>query len=402
MKPKKYFWNCIGWPCLVLSVTAYGLGSSSLLAEPAPSASLNDMRFKFEHYNALGGTLYKSSGRNSDYDDQVTAVFVDTKDRVWVGTQNGLAVYVGEQWTNRTFPVKGLSPVERAAFQVLQISNCGPDKIVEGPPGTIWLGGHCGLWRFQDGEYEEIKPGLDGSILAMAVDDQGALWIVNKERVQRYDGRSWNTVLCPYIGKPKSVEASGLYGIVIDTNGSIWTGGTVYGNPMAPWEIESPIWVVDQKLKQRGDGPPMAALFEFDGKRWRAFGPSDGLDVKRATPELNAQGRIVVKTSRGHRIWEGDTWKSIREPEINLEKRWVLRKRKRGLRTDYAELLYHDGQHLVQVRPANAETGEVLDLRSERRPLLHIAEDLGRGCVWLGTSRGLYKICPEEREALKR
>jgi len=176
--------------------------------------------------------------------------------------------------------VKELSPVARAALSLLQISHCGPDRIAEGPAGTVWFGGLGGVWRFRDGRYKDIRPGSLGHSLNLAADHSGSLWIVQKERVQKYDGNTWSTVLCPYIGKPKSSEARGLYGIAIGTNGNVWIGGTVYGEPKEPWEHDYPFWVVDQERRKRNQGPPMAPLFEFNGKGWRAFGPPHGLSVK--------------------------------------------------------------------------------------------------------------------------
>lgn len=356
-----------------------------------------DLQFKFERYGAQGGALYRSSGFATNNDDNVNSVLVDSIGRLWVGTVTGLAVYDGEKWLKRTFPVRGLSPVVGAAFRVLQISHCGPDKIVEGPPGTIWFGGRCGVWCFRDGEFKEINSGRDGLIQAMAVDQQGVLWIVNKQRVEKFDGGTWNTVLCPYVGKPKSVEATGLNGIVIDRHGHVWIGGTVYGNPTGPWESEGPTWLVDQQQKQRGDGPPMAPLFEFDGKRWRAFGPTEGLNVKWAIPKLNAQGQIGVKTSNNYFVREDGIWRATQGTETDAGKRWILRDGKRGQIRGYSELLFRDGQRLFEVQPANAKTGELLDIRSEQLALLHIAEDPGRGCVWLGTPHGLYKIWLEKK-----
>jgi ligand-binding sensor domain-containing protein len=382
------------WPWLVLIGLAHAVGSAILLAEQATTSG--EYRFKYERYDAPSGALYKSSGFATNNDDNVDSVFVDSSGRLWVGTVAGLAVYDGNAWTNRTFPVEGLSPAESAVVRLLQISHCGPEEIAEGPPATIWLGGLCGLWRFRDGVYEELNSNTTG-MLSMAVDREGGLWVVERFRVLRYSGQIWTTALCPYIGKPASSEAPGFYGIVIETNGNVWIGATAYREPNEPWEHEGTIWTVDQEHKTRSGGPPMAPLFEFDGKRWRAFGPPHGLNVKRAIPELNEQGRIVVKTSSGYYIREGGTWKPVREAEIDAGKRWVLRERRRGLLRGYSELLFRDGQHLVEVQPANAQTGEVLDVRSEQLALLHIAEDRGRSCVWLGSSHGLYRIWREKQ-----
>jgi hypothetical protein len=373
------FMKCAG---LVLCALAHAVALSSAATNPTL------LRFKYERYGAQDGALY---------DDIVKAVFLDSKGRVWAGTVTGLAIFDRNIWTKRTFKMSGLP----LGLRFLGITNFGPRKIVEGPPDTIWLGGDFGVWRVRNDSFEEIgsSPEMAG-MLDMALDRDVGLWVVKKSRVCRFNGRTWTTVLCPYIGKPKSREAPGLQGIAIGTNGVVWIGGTVYGEPKEPWEHEAAIWLVDQERKERNDGPPMAPLFEFNGKRWRAFGPLDGLNVKWAIPRLDEQDRLTVKTPKGNYIREDGTWKPVKEYAAFVDKRWILRERKRGLLRGYSELLFRDGEHPVEVQPKNARSGEVLEVRSEQLTLLHIAEDQARNCVWLGTPHGLYRIWLEEQGGL--
>jgi len=278
----------------------------------------------------------------------------------------------------------------RAVVRLLGGStSCGPWHIAEGPHGTIWLGGDGGVWRVRNGRYEEISssPEMAG-MFAMEVDNRGKLWVVQKTGVYTFDGQTWTLMLCPYIGKPVSREALGLHSIAIETNGVVWIGGTVYGHPTAPWEHEGDVWVVDQESRKRSKGPPMAPLFEFDGKRWRAFGQPHGLNVGSATPELNARGQLRVWVSRTEQyVRDGENWKSVEAPDVPVGKRWFLRHR--GRRT---ELVFRDGEHLVEVRPGDYQTAEVLDLGTEQLNSLKIVEDRIKDCVWLGTWHGLYRI----------
>lgn len=387
--------------CIALIGLAQALAVEGHADGQATNAVQN--RFKYELFTAQSGALHGAAKGNTHANDLVHAVFVDSKGRVWVGTRNGLAVYDGKQWTNRTFKIRGPSWSERAVLGLMSISVCGQEKIAEGPPGTIWLGGSgCGVWRFRDGRYEEIASSPAGSsYLGMAVDRTGSLWVVCKQFVHKYEGRSWTTVLCPYVGKPASVEPPGLYGIAIDAQGSVWIGATVYGEPEAPWEHDGPFWVVDQARKKRGDGPPMAPLFAFDGKLWRAFGSPHGLGLRKhegAIPELDGQGRVVAKTPKGYYLREGETWRPSQGVDLSAGKSWVIRERRRGVLPGYAELLFREGDRLVEVQPIDHKTGEALDFGSEQFVALRMAEDRGRGCVWLGTMHGLYRIWPEKSE----
>jgi hypothetical protein len=289
-------------------------------------------------------------------------------------------------------------------------TTCGPSHIEEGPKGTVWLGGNFGVWRFRGGTYEEVSSKIAG-MNSMAADRDGNLWVVDRFRVFRYDGKSWSMVLCPYVGRPASSEATGFGGVVIETNGIVWIGATAYRGMEAPLEHESLIWIVDQDHKARAGGPPMAPLFEFDGSRWRAFGSQDGLDAFYtgregsaargtprgwAAPHLNHAGELTVATPNGHYRRDGESWKPVAVPDLSASRRWILRKH--GRSGDYGELLYGDGDRLVKVQATSDRTGEVLELKSDSFASLQVAEDPARNCIWLGTWHGLYRIWVEERE----
>jgi hypothetical protein len=367
--------------------------------------------FKCELFTAENGALYRTPSFRTNYDNDVFALKVDSDDWVWVGTPSGLAVYDGKHWTHRTFE-NSMPAGLRLTLGLLTGTRCGPSHIEEGPRGTIWLGGNFGVWRFHGGAYEEVSSKLRG-MTSMAADHDGNLWVVDRFRVFRYDGDGWNTVLCPYIGKPANSEAPGFGGVAIETNGIVWIGATAYGEMEAPLDHEGLIWIVDQEQKKRAGGPSMAPLFEFDGKRWRAFGPADELDAfykeKKersgavgetprgwATPQFSRSGHVTVVTPNGRYQRDGELWKPLESPDQSAGERWVLRPHDRF--GNYGELFYRDGDRLVKVEPTINQTGEVLDLRSDPFASLHFAEDQTRHCVWLGTWHGLYRIWVEGLE----
>jgi len=389
------------WPTLIELVVA--LVEVERAAGQATNATT--LQFKYELHTALSGALHESANEHRTYvNDLVHKVFVDSKGWVFAGTANGLAVYDGKQWTNRTFKfdLDGLPLKWRAALSLFGSSECGPEEIVEGPPGTIWLGGlGCGVWRFRDGRYDETGASpRHSNYLGMAVDSGGALWVVTRESVHKYDGQSWLTVLSPYLARTVHRELPQLYGVVVATNGSVWIGGTQYGNPEPPREHDGTVWVVDQKLKKRGDGPPMAGLYEFHGSGWRAFGSPHGLGIQSrdtVIPKLDGQGRVAVTTRKGYHVRQGENWKPLTESDVHAGKRWVLRGRSRGwLRGYFTELLFREGERLVRVQPRDNQTGQVLDFRTESLGRLHMAEDRTRECIWLETTHGLYRIWLEK------
>lgn len=356
-------------------------------------------QFKYERYTAESGALYRSSGPQPTHDAHVTSLFVDSTGRLWVGTVIGVAVCSSNQWQSRTFKLKGLPPRWQAAVNLLQISEWGPRYIAEGPPGTVWLAGRGGVWRFRDNRYEEIDWGSAAPmILNIAVDNTGRVWIVTKESVHTFDGENWSTMLRPYFANSVHRELPGLHSIAIGTNGTVWIGGTVYGELTGPWEHEGPSWLIDQERKSRDEGPPMAPLFQYDGKRWRAFGPPQGFRVKSASPMVDAEGKIILRTPDGHYYADGEKRRRIGKTVDHFsDKQWSLRERRRGLLRGYSQLLFRDGDRSVEVLPRDHRTGEVLNLQSEQLALIRIAEDRYRNCLWLGTTHGLYRIWAESQ-----
>ncbi len=157
------------------------------LCSAATITNSGEYHFKYERYDTAGGALH---------DDHVLSVFVSSNEWLWVGSMSGLAVYDDKQWTNTTFRLAA-STATRAVIRLLGGStSCGPWHIVEGPPGTIWLGGYFGVSRFHGVQCEETFPEVKG-MLAMAVNTNGILWVVNRDSVRTYNGRSWTRGAVP-------------------------------------------------------------------------------------------------------------------------------------------------------------------------------------------------------------
>ncbi len=382
------------WACAALIGLAHSMTFSGLSAESGSNSV--PLHFKFNRYTAENEALYRSRDSSGSYDNDVTALFVNSRNRLWVGTVTGLSMYDGTEWEKRTFRREvSAGPLGFLARR----SSFGPRYFTEGPPGEIWLGGGCALTRFRERRYEGIDPGTTArgvGILGMAADRNGSLWVVTHANVQKYDGKTWTTVLSPYPGRVR-METATLSGAAVGTNGDVWIGGNAWGKLTKPFEHKGAIWVVDQQNRTRNGGPPMAPLFEFDGKKWKAYGKPQGLNAGFAVPELDGLGSVVARTPAGYFVHKGETWEPVGEAVALAGRRWILRMRKKGLLEGYSELLFRDGQHLVEVRPTDAQTRKIFDVGLEQFGLLRIAEDGARDCVWLGTTHGLYRIWPEKK-----
>jgi hypothetical protein len=353
------------------------------------SAASERYQFACEQFTAASGALYRASGGNADYSDSVKCVHVDLEGRVWVGTVTGLAVYDGKQWQTRTFLVKHQSRSAKVILGFFGIHESGPDCITHGPGGEIWLcGGGFGVWKYAASEYTEIDPTVTSRV-GIAADRSGNVYVVEKYRVQRYDGSSWASVLDPFVVEPNSNRPDGFNGIEVDGHDVVWIGANRHGKPAGQSGHDGPIWTVSPRPEDGGLGPPKAPLFAFDGRGWRAFGASDGLDFRWCHPRLNREHEIRINTPDGVFRPQGQTWvPSGRQYEVYSGKHWLLREAAHG----EGELVYLEGDKEIVVKQVESGTGELLDFSSERLTPLSLAEDRATGRAWLGTWHGLYLI----------
>jgi peptide/nickel transport system permease protein len=222
-----------------------------------------------------GGVLEIKSNRWQSFttadglpSDRVFAVWGLRGQPVWIGTDQGAAVYDGRSWTAVT-TADGL-----AGQQVWAI--WGDDK------GTFWFGTDAGLSRFDGKQWTTYTAadGLPGSqVLALWGDGQGALWVGTDAGLGRFDGQSWTTF----------TAADGLASSQVD---AIWGDDT------------GQVWV----------GTPAGAS-RYDGQTWTTYTASAGLaadDVRSFWRD--AQGTLWVGTAGGLNRFDSQPWLKLLIP----------------------------------------------------------------------------------------
>lgn len=133
--------------------------------------------------------------------DPINAIFEDREGTLWVGTStSGLHQFVDG-------PVTALDQREGLADQI------GP--VVEGPDGAVWLGGDCGgVWRRVGGDLEEVKTFKTDCYRDFHFDDQGNMWIAAFNGLLRL-GPS---------GESKSFPVEDATALLDDGEGGLWIG----------------------------------------------------------------------------------------------------------------------------------------------------------------------------------
>lgn len=143
-------------------------------------------------------------------DNHVLAIFEDSQENIWFGTNEGFSRYDGITF----HPLKAAN----------RLSDSEVRAIVEDWEGNIWFGTDTGLWKYDGKEYSRFtkENGLiDDSIMAMSVDSKGKIWLGTENGgITKFDGLSFKNFLLS-----TSLDISTIYGIFEDRKGNLWFAG---------------------------------------------------------------------------------------------------------------------------------------------------------------------------------
>ena len=231
-----------------------------------------------------------------------SALMIDSHDRIWVGTENGVVGMRGanEEWTLYT---------SNPDFSVWEM-------VMDGQ-GQVWARSHKGPGRIDPNAGEKtfsfMNSGLvDNDAVAIATDEKGQLWVLTMKRELRVlesDG-SWKT----YTVVPNTVRNS-IYGsiLTIDQHEQIWlatSDGVGMLSPSGVW-TEYPLGDPGGQLSMRAILPDaqgrvwvaatMHGLFMYDPKTgWTNYtGRNSGLHSDVNALALDEQGYVWIGSSQG-------------------------------------------------------------------------------------------------------
>ena len=141
--------------------------ASAALQAPAPQALLP--RFRFENYTTANGLP----------NNHVFSVLVDG-DRIWAGTEDGLAVYENHAW--KTYTTKdGLA--HRAVLTL----------ALDKRTGDVWAGTMGGLSRISGGRidsYTQLNSGLSNDVVYGVSVEGENVWVATAAGASRLDLRT--------------------------------------------------------------------------------------------------------------------------------------------------------------------------------------------------------------------
>lgn len=288
--------------------------------------------------------------------NNVLCVDVANADVLWFGTQNGISVYDGSNWTEHTTTTDpGLADDNIQAIRVM--SN-----------GDVWIGTDFGASMY-DGSSWTTFTTADGlgndQIKCIEEDASGNVWFGTNSGASQYDGSSWTNV-----GTSDGLPFGGVTAIDFDANGDVLLGSglggvAIYNGTVGSIMTSASNGLVDDRMR--------GIRTISNGDRW--IGTSEGISV------LDASGNNIGYHTTIYTLPAPDTLNPIEDVEIdNFGNIWV------GVYVDYlvteGGVCAYDGSNWTEYNVADGLVGPVV------RALAIDSEN----SIWIATSSGVSKL----------
>jgi ligand-binding sensor domain-containing protein len=335
-----------------------------LLTAPLLAATPDMPQFRWENFTTANGLP----------DDHVFCVLIDG-DRVWAGTENGLALYEGGRW-------KTFRPADGLAHRV--VLSLALDKHT----GDLWVGTMGGLSRISAGRidtFTQLNSGLANDIVYGVAVQGEYVWAATAAGASRLNSQTAQWSLFNERNTP-------MY--------EIWT----YAVSTAEDKVYYAVW---------GGG-----LLEYDIKsdRWKDYNDPDGETemvlfkdqglIHEITTSVSYVDKIVwVATYFGASRYDGRNWHNFLQKDSGLPSNFL--NFIKGIDADRAwfctdkGLAYYDGTNWSVYRPSldthrpemivrDAE-GKTAAVQVDTAPAHHyvLGIDFQGEDLWVATAKGL-------------
>ncbi len=173
----------------------------------------------------------------------VYGIDVDSKNRVWFGTEGGISMFDGENWREWTHadglgasnasnlpasPNTGLGTRSRHDLGILSggLPTYNPNyvfSLVVASDDSVWAGTWgAGVSHFDGETFTNftVADGLAGDIVySLTIDKDDVLWIGTNGGLSRFDGVRWSTFT-----RADGLASNDVYAVTIDPEGKVWAG----------------------------------------------------------------------------------------------------------------------------------------------------------------------------------
>jgi len=353
---------------LVTATVALGASAPAASVKPAPKAQPASTqalpRFRFENFTTANGLP----------DNHVFTVLVDG-DRVWAGTENGLALYENHAW--KVYNTKdGLA--HRAVLSL----------ALDKHTGDVWAGTMAGLSRISGGRidtYTQLNSGLSNDVVYGVSIEGENVWVATAAGGCRLNLRSGQWTLYNERNTPMA---------------EIW----VYAVSAAPTKVYYGVW---------GSG-----VLEYDQKtgRWDKYDDPDGENEMVLFKDQGLIHEIVTSVSFvdnilwaatyfGDSRYDGRYWHNFLTKDSGLPSNFTntvkgVDANRAWFGTDKG-LAYYDGANWAVYRPSLTDGKPEMTVRDAQGRVTPIAVttapahnyvlgiDFQGDDIWVATAKGL-------------
>lgn len=325
----KYFWVLLLWlsvfsPALAQSYNFRQLSNSEGLSQSQVLCITQDKR-GFLWIGTAGGGLNRFDGQQfKNYttydglpDDNIWAVFCDSKNRIWLGTSTGLAMM--ENGKFRTFPSyngldddkifhiaedregkiwittanNGVSIYDGEKFKNygindgLGISEC--NRVLCLPNGTAWVGSYgYGLVSFRQNKFSRVgtRENFEADyVFDMEARDDGSFLVLTELGLYEYKNGSFALI------NPVDFDYSRASDLMINEHGDIWisTYGlgvyaikdshTILFNQQNGLKVDDIICLYKDNTGNTWMGTNGSGLYQYNGNAFITYNQSGGLSA---------------------------------------------------------------------------------------------------------------------------
>lgn len=287
--------------------------------------------------------------------NNVSCLDVAASDVLWFGTQAGVSVFDGTNWTEHSTSTD-VGIVDNNITAICALSS-----------GEVWIGTDFGACHY-DGTSWTTYTTTDGlgnnQIKCIEEDAQGNVWFGTNNGASQFDGSTWMN-----LGTADGLPFGGVVSITFDSNGDVWLGSGLGGVAV----YDGSLTLLTNASHGIIDNRSRALAMDNQNNRW--VGTSAGISV------LNSSNVHTAYHTQIYTLPAPDTLNPIEDIEVdNFGNVWV------GVYVDYlvteGGVCAFDGSHWTEYHPSDGLVGPVVRA---------LAID-SQNNVWVATSTGVSKL----------
>ncbi len=315
--------------------------------------------------------------------DKIFALAMEP-DRLWVGTEDGLALLEDGEW-------KIFGTEDGLVYPVIT------DLAIEPETGDLWIGTFGGLSRLSGGRFDsftQLDSGLVNDVVYAVAAQGHRVWVATAAGTSAYD--SWQDEWEIFTNRNAPMHEIWCYGLSVSDGKvtlAVWGGGVLqfdietgrwreHRDPDHEMEIDllpddGPVSDVVASVAT-GNGILWAGTYfganRYDGRRWQSYAKEDSGLASNFINKVVAEGPTAwFATDDGLSHFDGETW------------------------TTYSTSKEEPGQGRITIQRGDSEEILSTDTAIAHNFVLTVARRDRE--IWVGTEKGLSLGLPAARNA---